>query len=83
MPSGWTPTNPSVGQAKPEQLQGNVPLQVGRPVKLKAILSLPQGATASCTLEPRPYGACAIKVTFSTASNVMCEYECKSEGLNR
>jgi hypothetical protein len=81
LPKGWTPSEPRTSQAGPEQPQGNVALQVGRPAKVKATLSLPQGATAYCDLEPRPYGACAIKVKFSTSSDMQCEYECKSEAL--
>jgi hypothetical protein len=81
LPKGWTPTEPRTNEVMLEQAQATVALQVGRPVMVKATLSVPQGATAQCALEPRPYGACTLRVKFSTASQIQCEYDCKSEAL--
>ena len=79
LPKGWTPADRTAGQAEPPQLQGNIALQVGRPVTVQATLSLPQGSAASCALEPLPYGACMLRVRFSAPGAMQCEYECKPQ----
>lgn len=76
LPSGWTPVVNS--QVRPAQAQGSVALQVGRPVSMTAALAVPPGAVASCDLALRPYGACMLKVTFSSSRDMQCEYECST-----
>jgi hypothetical protein len=54
-------------------------LEPGRPVDVMASITAPRAWRAHCTLEPRPPGACEIKVNFLASQELVCEYVCKRE----
>lgn len=79
LPAGWTPSDVEGDRTPSNSSQGKVALQVGRPVDVRASFSVPRAATASCSLEPRPHGACLLRIRFYAASDMRCDFDCKIE----
>lgn len=75
LPRGWTPGQGQgvIAQASP---QATVALRVGRPANVTATFAVPRAAVASCTLAPRPYGECSVRLRFVSPSDLRCEFEC-------
>lgn len=84
LPTGWTPPGPGQRgvEAKPAP-QAVVPLRVGRPASIKVTFAVPRSATASCTLDPRPYGECAVRLRFVSPADLRCEFECEAAAITR
>jgi hypothetical protein len=56
-----------------------VNLSVGRPLEVRARIIGSETFAASCTPEPRPYGACLLRVGFRGTAELQCEYACESK----
>ena len=60
----------------PEWESKSIQLAPGLPQELQAITGA-RGRAASCNLEARPQGVCAIRATFETPEAMACQYDCK------